>query len=371
MSCKLCRRILTKSIHDLLDLLKSFNSFQSYGFDIILIISVLIIHLDHCIPESFSLSFIVSGSLAQCHCSHNRILISCICTDQTAIALFKAEKISSLSTVLKSQDLLTDKLKSCQNLNEINAIAFCNGICQIAGNNCLDQSAVLRKASVYCSALSDLIVCKKTAGHISCQVMVFAVFIFYAHTQTVCIRICGKNKIRIHFFCKLQTEFKGFGCFRIRIAYCRERAVRKLLLLNNIYVFKAQLLQDPSCRNISGSVKRCINDLQVFALCLNGILMDHLFFQLFHIGIVNLLTDHFIKACFFCLSLVHGFYSIPVGDRLYLSHDSGVMRRSDLSAVLPVYLVSIVFRRVMAGSDINSRNTAKVTDCKRKFRCRS
>ena len=71
--------------------------------------------------------------------------------------------------------------------------------------------------------------------------MINAVFVLYTHTQTVCIRIGGKNQICIDLFRQLQSQRKGLIRFRIRIAHSREIAVRKLLLFDYMDVGEAKL----------------------------------------------------------------------------------------------------------------------------------
>ena len=116
-------------------------------------------------------------------------------------------------------------------------------------------------------------------------------------------------------------------------------------------------------------MKWCVHDLQILSFCLNSIHMNNLFLQFCHVCIVHFFADHLEKACFFGFSLVHSLNSIPIGNCLNFSHDSAVMWRCDLCTILPVYFVSIVFRRIMACSYHNTRNTAKLSQCKRKFRC--
>ena len=201
--------------------------------------------------------------------------------------------------------------------------------------------------------------------------MVLTVFIFYTDTKTVCIRICCKYDICINFFCKLQAKFKCLCCLRVRIADCREISVWKFLFRYYVYVLKSKLFQDSSGRDITSSVKWCVNDLEVLALCLDGIHMDDLFLKLCHVSIVNSLSDHLEKSCLHCFFFIHGLYGIPVGDCLNLTHDSGVMRWCDLCTVFPVNLVSVVFRRVMAGCYVDTCNASQMTYCKGKLRCRA
>lgn len=60
-----------------------------------------------------------------------------------------------------------------------------------------------------------------------------------------------------------------------------------------------------------------------------------------------------------------------IGDRHnFLSH-ALVMRRCKLCAVLPVNLVAVVLRRVVAGGDVDAGDAAKLADGKGKLRRRA
>ena len=99
--------------------------------------------------------------------------------------------------------------------------------------------------------------------------------------------------------------------------------------------------------------------------------MDGLFFQFFHVTVVDFFSDRHKKSGF------HGilfFHSLNLCKRSYFCNfckDIFIMRRCDLRTILPVNFVSIVFSWVMACCDHNSWNTAKFTDCKWKLRCRA
>ena len=201
--------------------------------------------------------------------------------------------------------------------------------------------------------------------------MIFAVLVLDTYTKTVCIRVCCQNEVCIYFFGKFQSKFECLCCFRVRIAYCREIAIRQFLLFDNVNVLKSKFFEDSSCRDVSCAVKRCVNNLEVLALSLDRIHVKNLFLKFCHISIVYFFADHLEQACLFCFCLVHSLNSIPVRDGLNLSHDSADVRRCDLCAIFPVYLVSVVFRRVMAGCYVDTCNTSEMTYCKRKFRCRS
>ena len=99
--------------------------------------------------------------------------------------------------------------------------------------------------------------------------------------------------------------------------------------------------------------------------------MDYLLFQLCNIAVIYFFADHFVKSCCFSFFTVHSLYGIVIGHCLYLIHDPFIVRRSDLGAILPVYLVAVILRRVMTGGDINTCNTSKPSDCIGQLRSRT
>ena len=125
-----------------------------------------------------------------------------MCADQTAIAFFKTKQIRTDTCCLKLQDLLSDIFKACQAFDQIHIVILRNGIRHVGCNNCLDQCAVFRQ-SLFLLDLADCVICQKTAGHIACQRMVNTFSVLHSDTETVCIRICCKNKICIYFLRQL------------------------------------------------------------------------------------------------------------------------------------------------------------------------
>ena len=89
-----------------------------------------------------------------------------------------------------------------QAFDQIHIVILRNGIRHVGCNNCLDQCAVFRQ-SLFLLDLADCVICQKTAGHIACQRMVNTFSVLHSDTETVCIRICCKNKICIYFLRQL------------------------------------------------------------------------------------------------------------------------------------------------------------------------
>ena len=97
--------------------------------------------------------------------------------------------------------------------------------------------------------------------------------------------------------------------------------------------------------------------------------MDNLFFQFYHVGIVNLPADGLIQSCSLRLRFVHGFHGVVVLDGLYFTDDLLILGRGNLRAVLPVYFVAVVLRGIVAGCNHDSRRAAQSAQGKRELRC--
>ena len=99
--------------------------------------------------------------------------------------------------------------------------------------------------------------------------------------------------------------------------------------------------------------------------------MYHLFLKFCNVAIVHFLPDNFIESGLLCFLKPHGLYRIIIRNCLNLIHNSFVMRRGNLCAILPVYLVSIILRRIMAGRNVNSGYASKRANGVRQFRRRA
>ena len=96
--------------------------------------------------------------------------------------------------------------------------------------------------------------------------------------------------------------------------------------------------------------------------------MDHQLLQLRDICIIHFLADHLIEA--FLLCLFHRDHpGILDGQLPDLQHDPDIIRRRDLCAVLPVNLVAVILRRIVAGGNVDTRDTSQMTYRKGELRC--
>ena len=136
-------------------------------------------------------------------------------------------------------------------------------------------------------------------------------------------------------------------------------------------MLKAQFGKDPPYRHIPCSVERRIYDPDIIRHFLDDFRVDDLLFQFHHISVVNFSADHLIKACFYRFVLIHCLYLMIIRNFLHFFNNFFILRSGHLSAILPICLISIVFRRIMACRDHNTGNTSKIAQGKRKLRRRA
>ena len=113
-------------------------------------------------------------------------------------------------------------------------------------------------------------------------------------------------------------------------------------------MLEAQLGENPPHRHVACSVERCVYDLNIISHLFDHFRMDDLFFQFFHVSVVDLFSDHLIQAFIHGLLLIHGLYIIIVRHRAHFFDDIFIFGCRHLGTVLPVRLIAVVLRRVMA-----------------------
>ena len=82
--------------------------------------------------------------------------------------------------------------------------------------------------------------------------------------------------------------------------------------------------------------------------------MNDLLLQLCHVLVIDLFADHFIESCCHSILSAHGLHGMIILDGLYFGNDVLIDRSGYLCAVLPVYLIAVVLRRVVTGGHHNT-----------------
>ena len=99
--------------------------------------------------------------------------------------------------------------------------------------------------------------------------------------------------------------------------------------------------------------------------------MDGERFQCLDIFIVDLWSDHLIQSGFLSRFPAHCLHAGIICHRIDLSDNLLILRVCDLGAVLPVYFVSVILRRIMAGSHHDSGCASQLPERKGEHRSRT
>ena len=313
----------------------------------------------------------VSGNLTQTHYSNDGILVSGMCSGETSIALLQTEHIVVAACLLKEFDLLTDKLKACQHLDQLYIVCLRDGLCHIRRNDCCHKSRVLRHSACRC-LFTQNVLCDQHTGHISGEGNILSgLRVLCVHAETVCIGVGSQNNIRVLLLRKAECISKCLRVLGIGIIQCREVRIGLFLLGNHINVLEAQLGENSSHRKVTGSAERGIYNLDVLSHLLDDIGMNDLLFQLCHVLVVDFLADHLIEVSLDRRILIHGLTCMEILDCLDFVDNLGILGRCHLCAVLPVYLIAVVLGRVMACRNDNTCRAAQRAEREGKLRSRS
>ena len=133
-------------------------------------------------------------------------------------------------------------------------------------------------------------------------------------------------------------------------------------------MLEAELGKHAAYRLVSGAVERRVDDADVVRHLLNHLGMDDLLLQLHHVGVVDRGTDHLIQPFLHGLFLRHGLHGMIIRHRLHLGDDLLILGGGHLRAVLPVYLIAVVLRRIVAGRHNDSGDAAQGTQREGKLR---
>ena len=134
---------------------------------------------------------------------------------------------------------------------------------------------------------------------------------------------------------------------------------------------KANFLHHSSGRNIACSVKRRVYNGDLILHPVNGPLVHHLGFHLSYVFVVYFLSYHLILAGSDGRRFICSLYFGQILNSQNLLGYALVMRGRKLCAILPIYLVAVVFRRIMTGCDIDSRNASQLPHCVGQLRSRT
>ena len=118
-------------------------------------------------------------------------------------------------------------------------------------------------------------------------------------------------------------------------------------------------------------MERCEYDLHVLCHLIDVLASNRSLHDLADVCLIHLIAENLNKAFSQSLIIVHCLYVLEDIYLCYFGRYNVCMLRSELRAVCPVCLVSVVFLRIVASCDVDACDRTGLSDCKRKLRCRT
>ena len=247
----------------------------------------------------------------------------------------------------------------------------------VDGHDGLHADRILRHGSRLFSARADKVK-EQHAGLVAGEKHVLASLVPDGNSHPVAVRVRRQQKVRLILLRILHAQLHGLADFRVRIGAGREISVRLFLFFYYCDVGKTRLLQraehrlqaravqrrvDNSAASVHGSRRSCLPGrlIRCSRSAQHGLRLYRL-----HKRSVNLFPDVMNQAFF------HAFFKAYLlhirKDVKLLNFRENLTRRfrGDLAAVRTVYLVAVVFRRIVGSSHHDARRAAKLPHRKRK-----
>ena len=206
---------------------------------------------------------------------------------------------------------------------------------------------------------------QERSGLISVQGYIAALPVGDLNSHSVAVRICRDQDVRADFAAQFLRQSKGFGILRIRIAHCSELRIRVLLLGNNIKILVTEIRRQLLHRDASRAVERSIDDRdRPVDLVIRALSHGH---NVVEVRKVHLLAQHPD------FSLLDGLFQRnplkavkEIKSQDLFEHSVGDLS-GDLRAVHPVYFISVVFLRIVAGCHVDAAQCREASDGKRQL----
>ena len=260
-------------------------------------------------------------------------------------------------------DFTCDPLKTSVAITHFNLILISYSLNQFSSYNGL-HNEVIRLHLTHCNTILDDIIQEDQTSLVTIDKYPLTLIIFTSHTYTVSIGVAGHYDISIDLLRQSDSHRKCLSIFRIRRYHCREITILHHLLGYTIYIFKSPFFQRGRNQNTTCTMQRSINNAEIF-LTLDHFRIDRNRMNHIQIDLIHISTDN--------LNQIFVAFKLNVGNchLIYFIDNSGIVRSKYLCTIIPISLITVVFSRIVACSDIDTTLATEVTDSKRNFRCRT
>ena len=257
-------------------------------------------------------------------------------------------------------DLAGNPLETGVAVDHFNLVLIGNSFDELGSDNGLyDEIRRLHLAG--CDTVLDDVVQEKQASLIAVNQHPFAFVVLACHTHAVCIRITCHYDVCINLLGEFDCHGKGFRIFRIRRNNCREISALYHLFGYTVHILKAPLFQGSRNEYPTCTMERSIDDAKVF-LTLNHFRINGKGMDFIQIHLIYVLTDN-LNQIFVAFEL-----DVLNSHFVYLINNGCIVRGKHLRTIIPIGLVTVVFFRVMACSQVDTALAAQMTDSKGNLR---
>ena len=175
----------------------------------------------------------------------------------------------------------------------------------------------------------------------------------------IAVRICSDNDVCSDFSCQLYPQLQSILILRIRRAYSQKVPIRLFLAFYDMDISKAAAFQYFPHRNIPCAMNRRVHDFKISHIPLQC----GLFIYFFNKKIYRILPQTG-KQLFTAGTWNMG----KIRNIFYITRKHIGITRHQLPPIRPVNFVSVIFLRIMTGSNDDPACRTKMPDRKRKNR---
>ena len=260
-----------------------------------------------------------------------------------------------IALLLELLNLFGDPLEARQRVEADEAEALRDLARQLGGDDGLDHRAVRREVAQRLAALED-VVQQHAADLVAGHQVILARVVLDGDAHAVAVRVRAEDAVRAHLVGQLHSQRERRRVLRIGHLDGGEIRVGQLLLLDDVDILNADLLEDAADGLVAGAVERRIDDLEFLARGLHQLGLDGQRLDLRDVVVVHFLAaDDLQQPLRLRLGLVHLHRVLVAVGADAREHLIGILRRH-LRAVLPIDLVAVILRRVVAGGDDDARD---------------
>ena len=235
-------------------------------------------------------------------------------------------------------------------------VLICDRFNQFRSNDSLHNEIIILHLT-HRNTILYYIIQEQQTGLVTIDQHPFSFVIFTSHTYTVSIRITSHYNVGVNFLSQINSHRQSLGIFRIRRNNSRKIATLHHLFRHGMYIFKSPLLQCTRNQHHTCTVDRSIDNLHVFVTG-DSCRINRNSFHHIQINLIDVFTDN-LNQILVAIELDVGHSHL-----VHLINDTFIVRSQYLCTIIPISLVTIVFSRIMRGSNIDTALATEMTDSK-------